>query len=306
VRGRRLFPRRSAGAQERTTPRRSDPALLRRCAPERRRFLLATGLLLSIAIGSSACASRAFAPPAPGGTPAPDGVAQFQQAVSGCAAIDTLTAEAGLSGRVAGARARGRLHLGLSRSGGFRIEGVAPFGAPVFVLAGRSEAATLVLPRDQRVVANVPARDLMAALAGVTLEPGELLELMTGCLGHRERIADGSSAPTAQRAGRWTWVRTPAGIETWLDAAGSAPLIVAARRGALIVDYPQRAAGPPRTIHIVQQEASGARVADLTLRLSDVELNATLANAAFDVDVPAGATPMTLDELRRSGPLGAR
>ena len=31
-----------------------------------------------------------------------------------------------------------------------------------------------------------------------------------------------------------------------------------------------------------------------------------LADAVFDVDVPRDAAPLTLDELRRAGPLGAR
>ena len=258
-------------------------------------------LLLSLAV--SACATRTFTPPTPGGAPAPEGVAQFRQAIAPCAGITGLTAEAGLSGRVAGARARGRLHLGLSKAGGLRIEGVAPFGAPVFILAGTADKATLVLPRDQRVVANTPARDLVDALAGIALEPRELLELITGCLGFQDAVPEGG----ARQAGRaLTWVRTEPGVEVWLDTARTAPVIVAVRRGPLLVDYPQRASGQPQTIHLVQQEAGQPRVADLTLRLSGVEINAALPPAAFEVEAPAGAQPMTLEELRRSGPLGAR
>jgi hypothetical protein len=271
---------------------------------------LAVGVLVAGAIAASACAPRTFTPPAPGSEPAPNAASQLKEALAGCGTIESLAAEAALSGRVAGARARGRLHLGIARNGGLRIEGVAPFGAPVFVLAGKADSATLVLPRDQRVVANVPARDLIAALAGVTLEPAELLDLMTGCLGRDWLSGPDSVGPDAvagaQRAGRFTWIRTDKSVEAWIDASNASPRIVAARRGPLLVDYPQRAAGPPSIVHVVQQEASGPLVADLTLRLSDVELNATLAREAFQVDVPAGATPMTLDELRRSGPLGAR
>jgi hypothetical protein len=257
------------------------------------------GVLLLIL--SSACAPRTFTPPAPGGAPAPEGAAQFKQAVAACAGITAVAAEAGLSGRVAGARARGRLHLGFSRDGGLRIEGIAPFGAPVFILAGTADKATLLLPRDQRVVSDMPARELVAALAGLALEPRELLEMVTGCLGSRDALEEKS----ALRAGRTlTWVRTAAGVEAWIDTAPAAPLVVAVRRGPLLVDYPQRASGTPQTIHVVQQDAGQPRATDLTLRLSDVELNASLPAAAFTVDVPAGAQPMTLDELRRSGPLG--
>ena len=34
-------------------------------------------------------------------------------------------------------------------------------------------------------------------------------------------------------------------------------------------------------------------------------MNTTLDNSVFSVDVPKDATPLTLEELRRAGPLGA-
>ena len=50
--------------------------------------------------------------------------------------------------------------------------------------------------------------------------------------------------------------------------------------------------------------SSGTPRADLTVRLSDVNLNVPMDAAVFAVDVPAAAQPLTLDELRRAGPLG--
>jgi outer membrane lipoprotein-sorting protein len=47
-------------------------------------------------------------------------------------------------------------------------------------------------------------------------------------------------------------------------------------------------------------------VADVTARLSDVNINVTLAPAVFEVEVPSGAEPITIDELRRAGPLGGQ
>ena len=43
---------------------------------------------------------------------------------------------------------------------------------------------------------------------------------------------------------------------------------------------------------------------DLTATLSQIETNKNLESAAFTVNVPPGAEPITLDELRDSGPLG--
>ncbi len=45
---------------------------------------------------------------------------------------------------------------------------------------------------------------------------------------------------------------------------------------------------------------------DLRLALSQVEINGTLDPATFRVQVPAGAAPMTLEELRQAGPLAER
>ena len=43
---------------------------------------------------------------------------------------------------------------------------------------------------------------------------------------------------------------------------------------------------------------------DLTIRLSQVDINEPLGADVFLVDVPADATPMTLEQLREAGPLG--
>ena len=43
---------------------------------------------------------------------------------------------------------------------------------------------------------------------------------------------------------------------------------------------------------------------DLTAALSQIETNKTLEDAAFTVNVAPDAEPITLDELRDSGPLG--
>jgi hypothetical protein len=45
---------------------------------------------------------------------------------------------------------------------------------------------------------------------------------------------------------------------------------------------------------------------DLTLVLSQVDVNVALGDDVFRVEVPKGAVPITLDELRRTGPLADR
>ena len=44
--------------------------------------------------------------------------------------------------------------------------------------------------------------------------------------------------------------------------------------------------------------------ADLELRMSQVEQDPALDERVFEVEVPREARPLTLEELRRAGPLG--
>ena len=71
-------------------------------------------------------------------------------------ACATMQAELGLSGRAAGQRMRGRVLAGLV-PGALRLEGVAPFGAPVFILVADGTRGTLLLSRERRVVAGCRA-----------------------------------------------------------------------------------------------------------------------------------------------------
>jgi hypothetical protein len=44
--------------------------------------------------------------------------------------------------------------------------------------------------------------------------------------------------------------------------------------------------------------------ADITLRVSELEMNKPLDPAVFKLAIPDGAQPLTLEELRRAGPIG--
>jgi outer membrane lipoprotein-sorting protein len=47
-------------------------------------------------------------------------------------------------------------------------------------------------------------------------------------------------------------------------------------------------------------------IADITLRMSQLEINTTIDAKAFEVEIPRDALAMTIEELRRSGPLGEK
>ena len=68
--------------------------------------------------------------------------------------------------------------------------------------------------------------------------------------------------------------------------------------------YDEFAVGPARRRSACARRRRRAPATDLTLRLSQVDINVPLDADVFQVDVPTDATPLTLDELRRAGPLG--
>jgi hypothetical protein len=98
-----------------------------------------------------------------------------------------------------------------------------------------------------------------------------------------------------------------------------APRIISARRPGLIVGYEEFANGLPRRISLrsdapaasangqgaVPNPAPGGTArAALSLTLSQIELNTSLGLQAFTIEVPPDTHPITLDELRKNGPLG--
>ena len=91
------------------------------------------------------CAARSFVVPT-GPATVDTALAQaYQASIASCGDLRSLTAEIALAGRVDGRRVRGTLQVGLTRDGGVRIEAVAPFGAPIFTIAGRADAGTCLL-----------------------------------------------------------------------------------------------------------------------------------------------------------------
>jgi outer membrane lipoprotein-sorting protein len=252
----------------------------------------------AIALSLSGCAASRFTMPSDAGVPMADAAAAWQQASSACAGVRSMTAELALSGRAAGTRLRGRIQAGFDTPGRIRLEGVAPFGQPIFILAADAARATLLLPRDERVVTAASASEILEALAGVRLEPDTLRAVLAGCVttgaptGATEHgdvarfaFADGSAVFARRNAAGWR--------------------IVAGVARPFLVEYPDRQSAGlwPSRVRISRDLPGGDSV-DLTIGLAQIETNMTLPPEAFRVDVPPSAVPMTVDQLRQAGPLG--
>lgn len=225
------------------------------------------------------------------------------QLSSACAGVRTLTAEIAMSGRAGRQKLRGRVVAGFARPAAMRLEGVAPFGPPAFILVARGADATLLQPRDQRVLRGAKPEDILGALTGVSLGPADLQAILTGC------VVPGPQALDArQHANGWASIELVGGATLFLapvrgSGSGSASWqIRAATRAGWQIEYPAWSGNFPQTVRL--QSAQSAAMVDLTATLSQIETNKDLEDAAFTVNVPPGAEPITLDELRDSGPLG--
>lgn len=255
--------------------------------------------VLGFAALTAGCASRLVSLPTDPGAPLPDFPEIHRQASSACSGVRTLTAELALSGRAGGRAVRGRAIVGFERPASIRLEGVAPFGPPAFVLAGSGATATLVLPRDNRVLRNAQAEDILGALTGVALSPADLLAVLTGCVTAMPR-------PSAGRLHQNGWAS--------VDLAGDATVFLervplgwqprAARRPGWQIEYPAWQGAFPGTVRLRSLDPQVN--VDLTAAVSQLEANVTVDPAAFKVDVPQEALSLTLDELRDAGPLRAQ
>jgi hypothetical protein len=242
--------------------------------------------------------------PSAGGEPATDLPAAVDQALSACRQIDSMTAEIAVTGSIGGRRVRARLIGGFTPPA-TRLEAAAPAGPPFFIFVANGRDATLLLPRDDRVLERGRADEVLEAIAGVRLGPSELLQTLTGCP-QASRPSAGVAIGDAWRM--WT---TDTGSKVYLHRESvSSPWQVAAvlhsgegGSGNWRADYGDFHDGLPHSVHLVSTDA--ARF-DIHLQLSQIETGQALGGDVFRVQIPASAQPITIEELRRSGPVGQR
>jgi hypothetical protein len=266
-------------------------------------------LLVAFALGAAACATAATIrlPDGPWADE-PSAAGAFESASAACRGVRTLTAELGVRGKAGRSKIRGRVLAGFERGGSLRLEAPAPFGAPIFILVSRANRATLLLPRDRRILRDVAVDDVLDAITGLRRSSDDVLALLAGCL-----AADAASAGTGQRSsGGWLRVGLTGGVTAFLAPEGDRWRLAAGQGAAgaagvaWSVSYAAFASGFPGAVTIRQEAGSGAAETALTFQVSQLETNVPIDPRAFDVIVPPDAQPLTLEELRQSGPLADR
>ena len=256
---------------------------------------------------SSACAART--PPRPTGAPTPDPTAAdaFATATAACKGFRSIEGELSLSGRAGGERVRGRILTGLEAGGAVRLEAVAPFGAPFFVLAGSNERATLVLPRERRVLKDTGVAEVLERITGMALGAEDLRLILSGCLVERAEPSDGR-----QWGGGWRAVAIGPDRVAYLRVQNGQPVLIAADYGPWRVDYSAHSAGFPRIVRVRREAGPGSLrpgsdiAIDITARIEQLEVNTQINPRAWLVEIPSDAEPMTLDELRSIAPLAEK
>ena len=203
-----------------------------------------------------------------------------------------------MSGKAGTTKLRGRIDAGFAAPARARLEGIAPFGKPVFILVADGGRGTLVLPREDRVLRDAPPDQIVEALAGVRLGPDALRTAISGC-GLRPGTPSARADVRERMDGDHARRRRPSILR---KNAGAWEVAAADQRSgdrALL----RLRVRPPRDDPPARR-AAGRSAADITLRLSDVEINTTLDPQDVRGRSPARPVPLTLEELRRAGPLG--
>jgi hypothetical protein len=267
------------------TPRPSRPA------DRRHAGIVALTLALTCA-----CGPRRFVVPAGVGEPAPDAAAAWQEATAACRAVTTYTAELHVSGH-AGAfslSSRSTIQTGVTATDQIRLEALA-FGRLIFVLAGTGDRATFLRSSDHRIL-KARGEDIVDAITGLTLGPRALLAVLDGCGGQAADITKAvkyGDLLAVTTADARVYVRQQEG--RWRTVAAELP--------GLQVDY-RRTLGDWPTGLRLSSPAGRTPVVALSVAIQQIEVNTPLADVAFQVNEPADAVPLTLEDLRREGPLG--
>jgi hypothetical protein len=249
--------------------------------------------ILLLTIGLAACGQPRVALPGGASTPAPDFAPAYAQARAACEGVRVLQAELGLSGRAAGQRMRGRVLAGLA-PGALRLEGVAPFGVPVFILVADDGRGTLLLSRERRVVLGAAPEEILNALVGIRLGPDDLRAMLSGCV-----AASAESAGARAYGADWLVVDLAGGGSVYLRRMGNAWRIVAGRYKDLEIDYPAFQGERPSRVVL-----RGADL-NLALALEQVEVNGDLPrDQLVALKIPEDAAPLSIEQLRKAGPLG--
>jgi hypothetical protein len=251
---------------------------------------------------ASGCGRRAHVTlPTGPGTPLADITRAYGEATAECGGVQRLSASIKLSGRTGSTKLSARVDAGFAAPAALRLEGYPRInfgGKPFFILVSGGAGTTLLMPRDARVLRGAAPAAIVEALTGVALEPADLRSIVAGC-------GLPAAQPSSGRSFAKGWAAFDDGqTSVFLRLVNARWRVGGATRGTVTVAYADFAAGRAATVMVRVPAAAGRPAADLVLRLSQLELDPPFDDRTFEVEVPADAAPISLEDLRRAGPLG--
>lgn len=255
-------------------------------------LIVSARIFFILTIVLAGCTSSRIVLPDGSGEPFLNYKEVFDVAVNACSRVRTVELMMTVKGQTRDSTLRGQTRVALMQPGFLRLEALAPFGPPGFVLIAEDDNAVLLLPRENRVVTDASSSELLKLLAGVSLTPSDFRALLTGCL-----------VPEPRPLVAWTYGKNWIGIELVGDATlylrrfEGIPRIVAGIRRGLMVEYLDYMREFPRRIHI-QTIGPRSVETDLTATLSQMSINIEIDRRAFVPNVPGNFIPMSLEEFR--------
>ena len=231
--------------------------------------------------------------------PLPDYRSVFESSVTACRQVRTIEMELAISGQTGDRRVRGRLRGALERPASLRLEGLAPFGAPAFVLVADPPGdAVLVLPRDRRVVTHEDGGGLLGSLTGLVLEPDDFRAVLTGCI-----VPDPRPVSGRFYGDEWQAIELEDNATIFLRLVDGVLVVAAGTRPGMTVEYSDHVRGLPRRVRVLATDSTGVAT-DLTATLSQVSINTELHTDVFVAPVRDDYDTMTLEQFRGTvGPL---
>jgi hypothetical protein len=262
-----------------------------------RREVLIAWAVMGFSALSSGCAPRVVVSlPTGQGRPEPAAESRLAEVSKRCAAVRTWSAEIGVTGRVRDQTVRLKILGGTTSGGDLRLEGVAPFGSPLFLLVSSGDRASLLLPRESRLLKDASTAQVLDALIGLSLSAADVHALLTGCLGASGQAANGRAFD-----GGWLAVDVGDDRTAFLREVMGEWRLDAAKVGPMAIAYDAFSAAAPAEIRLASEGVDRRSAVRLLLRLTQVEENAALPPEAFVLDAPPGTRPLSVEELRERG-----
>ena len=242
------------------------------------------------------------------GAPAPDArdVARRRRPAACRGMSHASPRKSRVSGSVGGAASAGVCSPASRRPASARLEAVAPFGQPVFILVARPATTRRCCCRATTACSSTAGPATCSKRWPACRSTPPICDrVLTGCA-----PAPATDARTrarrrlARRRCRSRRRRLPAPRDERTVAARGGDRRGRTRRPAWRAEYGDFQDGLPRA-HPARSSAPAADAFDLRLALSQVELNVPLGAEAFRVQIPRPPRRSRSTNCSRSGPLGA-